>query len=152
MGSLVINSGGLGTYLVSDCNAPLVAGVAPLIDCDSLSNFFHSACWGMCTDQTVASMAAGLAPAQTLNVTTPVAPGSPADLTALPDTTGAAAQALSNAALLQTQTNNAAANPAVTDQCQNFTSSWPISLTCNEMLLAGVGIFAAVLILPRLIR
>lgn len=139
MSALVINSGGLGTYWVGDCTT------GELIDCDSLSNFFNSACWGFGC-------------AAKLNVTTPVAPGAPSTVytnpnQVVPDTTGQTAQDLSNAAILATQAANKAANPPVpVDSCQTLTAGWPITLTCSQMLLAGVGIFAAVLILPRLIR
>lgn len=143
MESLVINSGGLGATQ-SDLAAPCVAyGYA--------SYLTNPTCWGQSYD----SWNAQFYGASTINVTPPVAPGTPASLTTLPDTTGQAAQDLSNAALSATQAANAAANPVTADACQTFTNSWPYpfgNLTCGEMFGWGVGIFAAVLILPRLIR
>jgi hypothetical protein len=146
---VVVNSGGLGTYLVEDCN-----NNGALIDCDSFSNFLKGACWGLCADENLASAAGGLVPAQTLNITQPVAPAPPSDLTTVPDTTGAAAQALSNAAILQTQANNAAANlPTPPDQCALYSADWPwpvSGLTCPQMFLYGGALIIGVLLLARL--
>lgn len=149
MGALVINSGGLGTYLVEDCNNASAAGVPALIDCDSFANFFAAACWGLCTDENVASAAGGLAPAQTLSITTPAAPGVPSSLTTIPDTTGQTAQDLANAAITATQAANAAANPPATpDQCSVYSADWPwpvTGLSCTQMILGagilGLGLF-----------
>lgn len=144
MGSFVINSGGLGTYMLNDC-APGSPTMGTAIDCDSLLNFFNRTCWGLCP--------AGL------NITAPVAP-SPTniDLTAagVPDATGAAAQAESDAAILATQAANAAANPsAAADSCESFTATWPYpfdGMSCTTMMLYGGLALAAIFILPRLIK
>ena len=142
MDALVINSGGLGS--ASDEAAQCVAlGYA--------SYLTNPSCWGQSYD----SWDQQFYGANTLTVTQPSAPGTPSSLTTIPDTTGQAAQDLSNAALSATQAANAAANPVTADSCQSFTNNWPYpfgNMTCGEAFAWGVGIFAAVLILPRFIR
>lgn len=145
MGSLVINSGGLGVYMVNDCNSSSPT-MGQAIDCDLWSNILNYSCWGLCP--------AGL------NITPPVAPSpSNINLTApgVPDASGQAAQDESNAAWLATQAANAAANPpgAAADSCESFTATWPYpfdGMTCSTVALYGVLAFAAILILPRLLK
>lgn len=145
MSALVINSGGLGTYMLNDCS-PSSPTMGQAIDCDLLSNFFNRTCWGLCP--------AGL------NIAAPVAP-SPTNINlsapGVPDATGDAAQAESDAAILATQAANAALNPpgAPADSCESFTASWPYpfdGMTCTTVALYGVLAFAAILIIPRLIK
>lgn len=137
MPSLVINSQGLGTLMLADCST------GQMIDCDSWSNLFNWTCWGACPNA--------------LAITTPVAPGAPASLTAIPDTTGAAAQALSNAAMTQTLANNAAANVAVgssEDTCSTLSANWPWPLdgiSCSSMLIAGIGVAFLLLVIPKVV-
>lgn len=137
MPELVINSMGLGTYLIPDCTT------GKLIDCDLFSNMFNSTCWGACAADQLQSVIGGMAPSQKLTITPPVAPAAPANLTTVPDTTGQTSQDLSNAAWLQTQANNAAANPpAVPDACATFTANWPWpfdGLSCSTLLVAGLA-------------
>jgi hypothetical protein len=145
MGGLVINSGGLGTYMRNDCssNSPTMGQA---IDCDSITNFFNPTCWGLCGPG--------------LNIASPVAPSpSNLNLTApgVPDATGDAGQDESNAALLATQAANAALNPpgAAADSCESFTATWPYpfdGMTCTTVALYGALAFAAILILPRLLK
>ncbi len=144
--SLVINSGGLGAS-ASDTAAQCVAlGYA--------SYLTNPACWGQSYDDWQSQFYG----ANAITVTAPAAPGAPSNLTTVPDTTGDTGQALSNAAISATQASNTAANPPAApdaDACQLITDSWPSPFTgmnCSTLALWGVGIFAAFLILPRLIR
>jgi hypothetical protein len=144
MGGLVINSGGLGVYMLNDCSSSSPT-MGQAIDCDSITNILNPTCWGFC--------GAGL------NIASPIAPGAPSNLSAagVPDATGQTAQDLSNAAMLATQAANAAANPPGpdADSCESFTASWPYpfdGMTCSTVALYGALAFAAILILPRLLK
>lgn len=114
------------------------------------SYLFQPACWGASYADWQAEF---YGPATTLNITPPAAPGAPVDLTALPDTTGAAAQALSNAALAQTQADNVAANPPVTaDFCSTFSVNWPYpfdNLSCPTLIISGLAIMALFMVLGK---
>lgn len=143
MHRLVINSGGLGAT-ASDTAAQCVQlGYA--------SYLTNPSCWG----QSYESWQEQYYGPNTLTITPPPAPGTPSDLTALPDTTGDAAQALSNAALAAAAATNVALNPVTADACQNFTNEWPYpfgNMDCPTAFLWGAGILAALLLLPRLIK
>jgi len=159
VGSLVINSGGLGTYLVESCSGATTAGVPTLIDCDSWSNFFNPACWNLCLDQNVASAVGGLAPAQTLSITPPVATAPSNLITPGSDLPGDAGQQAQGAvdqqiaqAITDSQAANAANNPPVSpDVCAQYSADWPwpvTGLTCGEMIMWGAGAAIVLYLLP----
>jgi hypothetical protein len=160
VGSLVINSGGLGTYLMPDCST------GQLIDCDAFSNFFNSTCWGPfspCALDTLMSAAGGLAPLQTMTVTVPpplTAPTSNTPGSDLPGDAGqqaaAAVQGISNQQILATQAANAKANPPSTaDYCAStLTTSWPWLLqgsSCAMLAVYAAAALALFLIVPQMI-
>ena len=116
------------------------------------SYLFQPDCWGYSYDQWNTAF---YKPATTLAITLPVGPVAPdSALTAPYVVTPAEAQAASDAAILQTQANNAAVNPPSTpDSCTALSANWPWpldGLTCSGMLLGGLGLVAAFLIIPRL--
>lgn len=142
MRKLAVNSSGLGATASETAAQCVALGYA--------SYLFNPACWG----QSYADWQAQFYGPSTLAIAPPVAPAAPADLTALPDTTGQTAQNLSDQALLATQAANVADNPS-TDACQRLSSSWPypaVNLDCPTMFLWGAGVFLAVLLLPRLLK
>lgn len=92
-----------------------------------------------------------MCPDSTIALTLPVAPGTPASLTTIPDTTGQAAQDLSNAAIAATQANIDAANPPIAaDSCETLTANWPWpfdGVACSTFMLYGVGALALFMVL-----
>jgi len=99
------------------------------IDCDSWSNIFNATCWGFGTTG--------------LNVTAPAVAPAPTqaqlDTVAASSDPGTSASALvqnlTNAAVTQTQANNAAANPV--SFCGPGSNQW-ISGIDNCVLIAGI--------------
>jgi hypothetical protein len=141
----VINSEGLGGATASDLAAPCVAfGYA--------SYLTNPSCWGQSYDSWQTQF---YGPNAVLSIATPAVPGVPSTLTSLPDTTGDAAQDLSNAALAVTQASNAASNPVTADSCQTLSNGWPYpfgDMDCPTMLMWGLGALAAIMIVPRLFK
>lgn len=100
---------GMGTTVAPSgspsLNSPAWANACGLSYLSWLTNWN---CWGYSYDEWSAAFYATTG--GTLTITTPVAPGTPSDLTTVPDTTGQTSQDLANAALAATQAANAAAN------------------------------------------
>lgn len=145
MPEFVINSGGLGEATASQLALPCVAF-------GYLSYLSNPSCWSESYDTWQTQF---YGPGAQLNIATPGAPGTPSDLTSIPDTTGSTAQDLSNAAIAAAQAANAALNPPTADSCQMLTNDWPYpfgNLDCTTALGWGLGILAAILILPKVIR
>lgn len=150
---MAFNSGGLGS-------ASLPGSLAQAEACTTLgysSYLLQPACWGASYADWQAEFYDS---ATTLNIRPPVAPGAPANLTTLPvnpdgsyDTTGATAQALSDAAIAATQAANAAANPPVTaDFCSTFSANWPYpfdNLSCSTLIFSGLAIMAFLMVLGK---
>ncbi len=160
--SLVINSGGLGA---TDPLTPVVPNTqtttlspGTISMCNSWAYYVTIPCWQLSRDAW--AEAASLPPVPSNLV---AAPGAPANLTTVPDTTGAASQALSNAAISQTQANiqgfvsseDVPENPLGTDACESFTQNWPSpfdGMTCTTMMVWGAVGLAIALVLPRLLK
>ena len=94
-------------------------------------------CWGLSHQAWIDAAGVPSVPTNLI-----AAPAGPADMYALPDTTGAAAQALSNAAIAQTQANiqnyvsNLPDNPAGTDTCE-----W-MGISCTTLVWIAVAVAA----------
>lgn len=130
--NLVVNSGGLGST-ASDVllGTPTLTSAAWANACgDNFPSYILDFnCWG----NSYSDWQAALASFSTINIPAPTAPAAPVDLTGgVPDTTGAASQDLSNAAILATQAATAAANPSVgTQQSAGLCPAWCSFADCD---------------------
>ena len=152
MNRMAINSGGAGLG-AGDTSASQCIGAG------YASYIFNPNCWGQSYEawrqQFYGTPAITLPPASGPSAPANlITPGSELPGDAGQQATGAVDQ-VTGSALASTQADIVASNPPVADACQNFTNSWPYpfgNLDCPTVMLWGVGIAAALYILPKVLK
>jgi hypothetical protein len=144
---MVLNSHGLGTVATPTGSPSLNSpGWANACGLSFASYLFDYDCWGEpYSAWQTAFYATQPGGANALVIPGPPPLAGPPDMYVLPDTTGQAAQDISNAQISAAQAAIAAANPPPSspiDSCTTLSASWPwplSSLSCSTMLLVGIA-------------
>ncbi len=147
--SLVVNSHGMGAATPGGSPSLNSPGWANACGLSYASYLFDWDCWGEpYSAWQTAFYATQPGGANALAIPGPPPLAGPADMYALPDATGQAAQDISNAQIAGAQGSIAAANPPSSpiDSCTTLSAGWPwplSSLSCSTMLMVGgIALFA----------